>query len=97
MATALQTVTPQHQDFRQFTIHIPYYLTLPGAGANVRQWLDLDRLLVQFWKSHSLRPKVVWISRERECDPTDRLGSLLPGITERGILDLVEHAPMEVR
>jgi hypothetical protein len=55
-------------------------------------------VLVQFLESHSLRQKVVWITkRERESDPTGRLGSLLLGVTERGILDLVEHVPMEVR
>ena len=65
---ALQTITSKHQDLRQIIIHIPYGLTLTGISANVgqpiakvryEQWLGLDRLLVQFWESRSIRSKLV--------------------------------------
>jgi hypothetical protein len=101
VATALQTITAEHQDFRQIKIYIPYCLTLHGVGANVRpaigtanfgQWLDLDRLLVKLWESHSIRPKVICTTR---TEKGDCVGCLLPEITRRGILDLVECSPAE--
>jgi hypothetical protein len=73
-------------------------MVLLYGGGNVRrvvkeadfgQWLDLDRLLVQLWESRSICPKVEWVMRQvpymREC-----VGCLMPEITERGIVDLVE-------
>ena len=74
-------------------------LTRPGVdirkvigGRIYGQWLDLDRLLVQFWESRSIRPRVIWAMAEREREVMrDSIGQLLPEITERGIIDLVER------
>jgi hypothetical protein len=95
---ALQTITLRHRNLRHITIKVSYYLTLvryfknirQGIGeANCGQWLDLDRLLVQLWESHSVRPNVV-------CDTANRamnncVKSLLPEGTKRGILDFGKH------
>jgi hypothetical protein len=54
--------------------------------ANYGQWLDLDRLLVQLWESYSIRPKA--ILSPAEAGSFERL---LPGITKRGVIDLVEY------
>jgi hypothetical protein len=99
---ALQTITPKHQDLRQITIWLSYYLTLCGVGtearwtvgvAKYRQWLDLDRLLVRLWESHSIRPKVVVPTKRADQTKNMRggIGSLLPEITKRGIIDFVEY------
>ena len=75
-----------------------YRSAVAGPGANVRQaigeanfeqWLNLDRLLVQFWESRSIRPKVV-CAKLREG--RDWAGCLLPEITGRGIIDLFEDS-----
>ena len=50
--------------------------------------MDLDRLLVQFWDSRSIRPKVVTEKKGKR----DWAGYLLPEITKRGIIDLVEES-----
>jgi hypothetical protein len=93
---ALQTITPNHRDLRQITIHIPFYLTIPEVLADVGEfigeapcelWLDLDRLLVQLWETHSIRPRVICTT---EGGTGVSIGSLLPEITKRGIIDLVE-------
>jgi hypothetical protein len=51
IAMAFQTITPKHQDVQQISIHIPYYLAIDGADANIRgtigeadyrQWLNLE-------------------------------------------------------
>ena len=87
VTTPLQTITFEHRELRQISIQLPYLIF-----ANVRRaigeeaygrWLDLDRLLVQLWESHSIRPKVIWTGGEQ--DAKDCAGFLLPGITRRGI------------
>ena len=96
---ALQTITPEHRDLLQLTIDIPLNLTVAGFVANGEeavgeqahgQWLDLDRLLVQFWESRSIRPKVVYTMG---FGMRDFVESLLPEITKRGVanVDLVER------
>jgi hypothetical protein len=95
VAMTLRTITPEHRDFEEIKIDIPYRPILGGVGANVRQaigaanfgqWLDLDRLLVKLWESHSTRPKVV--STTSTCTG-DFIGCLLPEVMRSGILDLV--------
>ena len=51
---------------------------------------ELDRLLVQFWVTHSIRPRVVNAAGKglRGYGP-----SLLPELTRRGLVDLVEIPP----
>ena len=96
---ALQTVTSEHRDLQRISFHVPYQYTLDGLGANIRQglgevwygqWLDLDRLLVQFWESRSIRPKITYNceSQEEKKEAIDCVSCLLPEITKRGIIDL---------
>jgi hypothetical protein len=91
---ALQTITPEHRDLRQLMIHIPRNLTVVGFVANCEeavgeqahgQWLDLDRLLVQFWESRSIRPKVVYTAG---LGMRNFVESLLPEIIKRGVVDV---------
>jgi len=55
-----------------------------------RQWHDLDRLLVQFWTSHSIRPKVSY-EVVMGGDMKDYAPRLLPELTRRGLVDLTEE------
>ena len=56
------------------------------------RWSDLDRLLVGFWESRSIRPKVMCPQPRTEDE--GRVGDLaeylLPELTRRGIMDIVE-------
>jgi hypothetical protein len=91
--TPLQTITPEHGGLRQITVHIPFYLifsaniTLAVGEANYGEWLDLDRLLVQLWESHSIRPKVVIMMTQ---GTRDFVGRLLPETTKGEIINLVD-------
>jgi hypothetical protein len=97
ITTTLKT-TPKLQDLREIAVYLPLYVTT--AGANIRQefeeedweeWLDLDRLLVQFWESTSIRPKVVpSVQVNHIRDTADCIGYrfLLPELTKQGIVDL---------
>jgi hypothetical protein len=100
--TATLKTIPKHRDLQEVSIYLPSYVAITGVGRNASQvigeenwgeWLDLDRLLVQFWESGSIRPKVVCPMRaKRGLDPRHRVEyrCLLPEITKRGIIDLVE-------
>jgi len=97
---ALKTITPDHRDLRQISIYLPSFLTSFRVGVDIRRsigqatsrgWSDLDHLLVQFWESCSVRPR---IGCEKEGEQYRRsteycIGSLLPEITKRGIVDPV--------
>ena len=95
ITVALQTITPQHRDFRQISIYVPYHSTphdaeiVQSLGESIRrQWLDLDRLLVQFCESRSIRPRVGCVRQGEKCENTEYfVGCLLPEMTKRGIVD----------
>jgi len=102
----LETITFQHQDLQKISIHVPHILSyiyvlhedgvtweLIEAANPSMQWPDLDRLLVQFWDSRSIRPKVVYPRTKNEKRRMKGwVGNLLPEIKKRGIIDLVEES-----
>ena len=77
----LQRITIQPHDSPPETIEQEAY----------EEWQDLDRVLVQFWTSHSIRPQIV-------CMPgwgpgnslRDNAPVLLPEMTRRGLVDFIE-------
>ena len=89
---ALQTV--ESTDLHQITIHP--YTGVHGSLTNEtvhREWQDLDRLLVQFCASHPIRPRLVYSQHDWGKDTRDHAPSLLPGLTRRGLVDLVKYSP----
>ena len=100
--TALQSITSEHQDLRGISIDIPFPATFRKNSAIIvlveergrpgMRWSDLDRLLVGFWESRSIRPKVMCPQPRTEDE--GRVGDLaeylLPELTKRGIMDVVE-------
>ena len=95
---ALHTITSEHRGLQQISLPVSYDFT---RGANVRQnigevtyghWLDLDRLLVGFWESHSIRPKILYTHTPQDEEvAVECISCLLPKITRRGIIDLVGY------
>jgi hypothetical protein len=84
---ALQTVRSKH--LRQITIH-PCAASARLSGEPVPQeWQDLDILLVQFWTSHLIRPKIMYDPGKGVNDIRGLAPSLLPELTRRGAVDLV--------
>jgi hypothetical protein len=102
---ALQTV--QSKNLQQITIYpcktfgdLQQIYTHPyGTPGNpvdeavLQQWQDLDRLLVQFWTSHSIRPKITYEVGKGQKDWGALVPRLLPELTRRGLYDLVENIP----
>jgi hypothetical protein len=86
---ALQTITPKHQDLRQITIEMSYYLTIgENPIQTIGEWIGLDRLLVQLWESRSIRPRVMFTEGRGMIG---HIGFLLPETTRGGIIDVVER------
>jgi len=51
--------------------------------------LDLDRLLVEFWESRSIRPRLGCLRLEEERERVEYcIRCLFPETMERGIVDL---------
>ena len=86
---ALQTV--KSQSLRCISIYPLDSLPETVGEAVYQELRDLDRLLVQFWTSHSIRPRVVYVMWEDQKDLRDYAPSLslLPELTRRGLVDLV--------
>ena len=87
----LQTITPKNRGLRHISIRLllVYVDTILGETID-GQWLDLDRWLVQFWESRSIRPEVICTMGQ---DMKDCIGRLLPETTKRGIIDLLQREP----
>ena len=87
----LETITSKHRDFRKIYIDVDHVRELDKANPEVA-WSDLDRLLVKFWESRSIR------TRLGLTEPPKRAGGmrglamfLLPELTKRGMIDFVEE------
>ena len=99
--SALKTITPSHRNFHQITIHIPEHNLPIDNPTHLRetsafrepfygQWMDLDRLLVQFWELRGIRPKIVCQQKESGREAARKYtGCLFPEMSERGAVELV--------
>ncbi|KAF9644822.1 hypothetical protein BDM02DRAFT_3190267 [Thelephora ganbajun] len=94
LVLALQSITSEHRYLHQISIHVPEVPDLASHRRAVsevthRQWMDLDRILVQLWESHGIRLKVMYfVTEEKKGIQRERIGGLLPKITERGVIEL---------
>ena len=83
--------TAESINLEQITIHLAPAFTMPIAESAYRKWQDLDRLLLQFWKSRSIRPQIRFRNGKDGFDWKDLVPRLLPELSSRGIVDLVEN------
>ena len=97
ITAAIQTTTPKHQELRKISICDPYSLTLFDVGtmkesAVHREWLNLDRLLVQLSESRSTPPRVIcttWLGHMESM--IGFADCLLPELTRKGLLTYVDN------
>jgi len=91
---ALQTVKSKHLQH----ITIRQYTLLQEVTQEVvyQEWQDLDHLLVKFWASHSIRPEFTYLEGKEGKDQRDYVQRLLPELTRRGLVDLVEVASADM-
>lgn len=87
-AMALQTVQSKH--LQQITIQPCGAFAYPVEETVLQKLQNLDRTLVQFWNSHRIRPKIMFVAGKGENDLRGLAPSLLPELMRRGVVDLVE-------
>ena len=86
---ALQTA--ESTNLRQITIRFPFELGAWSGGIFRREWQELDRALLQFWTSHSIRPRIEYWRVEEGYELGELASRLLPELTGRGVVDLVKY------
>jgi len=93
---ALQTITHEQRDLQQVSIYIPFVNPNANIGQVIgeaarEQWVDLDHFLVRFLGSRSIRLVVKSTTPAGEGhDVRGYIGWLMPEVTRRGVIDLVE-------
>jgi len=87
---ALQTVDSKH--LQKITLRLSVHIfDYPFDWETIyREWYDLDQPLAQFWTSHSIRPTVIYEKWSIGKDIKHYAPTLLPQLTGRGLVDLVE-------
>jgi hypothetical protein len=89
IAMALPSVTSKN--LQQIITHCNTTCANPIGETVHREWRDLDRLFIQFWISHSIRPKIEYEATEGENNLRALAPSLLPELMWRRAVDLVGH------
>jgi len=95
ITTAFQTTIPKHQGIQEISIHLHPQFSLIDADTikeseTYGEWMDLDRLLIQFWESRPNPPKVTFATGGEEQDVEHFAGCMLPELTRRGMISLGE-------
>ena len=87
--------TAETGNLRSISLGLSYRVVLNALTAKPidEAWLHLDSLLVQFWASRSIRPKLAYEWVEEETDSDGNVERLLPELTRRGIVALTKYNP----
>ena len=88
ITTALETTQPK--DIPQISIHLVDTALENMAEEVIQEWKDLDRLLVQSYLSHPISLRVASVPDEDGLYLSEYMMILLPGLTRRGLVDVVE-------
>ena len=114
VAMSLRTTTHNHRNLQRITLDAPSVLygnpnpdpVDPSGvqqaigGSTYQGWMELDRILVQLWESHSVHLKVLYSVPRGMAAMKARgfMENLLPEVTRRGVVDLAEgRHPWRIR
>jgi len=81
--------TAESINLEQITIRSPTAFKKQIVESSYQEWQDLDRLLLRFWTSRSVRPKIWFKDGKEGCDMKYLMPRLLPELSRRGVVDLV--------
>jgi hypothetical protein len=88
ITAALQSI--ESKNLRQIILRCYFIFPNPVGEIIHQAWRDLDRVLVQFWTSCAIRPEIrYWAGKEGD-DLKGLAPSLLPELTRRRVVDLLE-------
>ena len=83
----LQTAESTNLEQIAIRLHLSTDFTTENEESAYQKWQDLDRLLLQFWISRSIRPKIGYWGK---CYLVELAPRLLPELTSRGAVDLID-------
>ena len=98
-AMVLKTPTSKPTDFRKDSIHIPIPTPPVDAPVSVKQsigeetheqWMDLNHILVRLWESSGVHTHILYTTEEEKREACKYIGALLPGMTKKGIVEMVD-------
>ena len=75
----IETLQTANYETLQWITILFSFVPLDPTERVLREWHELDDLLVRLWTSHSIVPKITYQSDMGEAEP-----SLLPELTTRG-------------
>ena len=84
----LQTV--KSENLQSITICPDHNISATVGEADHQEWNGLNRVLVQFWSTHSIRQCIMYLAGRGEKDMRDCAPSLFPELARRGLVDMVE-------
>ena len=80
-AMALRTITSDHRNLQEISYNTSTLLTYKR---DYPEWLELDRVFIKLWESHSIRTRVLWNSASlRETMTKCVVVKLLPNAMTR--------------
>ena len=93
--TALKTITSEHRNLREVTIHINFRTTLDLVDSPIdvvsvigkmlyMQWMDLDHILVQLCKLDAVCVRVSYCSAGKQKETREYAEALLPETVRGG-------------
>jgi len=88
----LQTV--ETKNLQQIAIRL--HIAGPRDSTEGADYQALDRMLVQFWFSHLIRPRFLYILDDGGKTVRDQVSHLFPELTRKGLVDMVKTAPIFV-
>ena len=83
--------TAESTNLQRIIIHFPAPLRASDEELFHREWQDLDYALLQLWTSRSVRPRIEHGGGLSWCELRKLAPRLLPELTSRGVVDLVEY------
>ena len=80
--------TAESTNLEQIAIVFPAHFVAATMESAYQEWQDLDRLLLQFWISRSIRPKIEYGGK---YDLAELAPRLFPELMSRGVVDLIKY------
>jgi hypothetical protein len=91
----LQTLTSEHRDLCQISIHVPVCDYQPELTQRVyEEWIGIDLTLVRLWELHAVHIRLICVmkwGKQKDFDFERLVEKLLPEGMKREIYELIDH------
>jgi hypothetical protein len=80
----------ESKNLQHLVIDCHFFFENPVGETVYQEWQDLDHLLVKFWASHSIHPKIKYEVRGEGSNFRALAPGLIPELMRRRAVDLLE-------